>query len=1006
MYKVVNFSFLSGIKSLCFVVLLFATITVNAQTGNVKGQLQANAIGGLPGATVQIKNLGVAVFTDEKGYFELFKIPVGNQTLTITYLGYNTKEVAVTIKTGETINLGVITLEENTKQLGTVVVDGTFDQGSESKAINMTKTSPVVVTIISAQSIGKLPTRNAAEAVRRAAGVSVQSNKGEGSFVSLRGTPIDWTATLINGDRLPVADEENTSRSFEFEVLPSDLVSSVSVTRTVTPDMEGDNIGGLINFQTWQAPDKRVLKFNINGGWNFLAGKPLGQASATWGNRSKDGKFGFIVDATYYGRNYAADAFRCAYSNNYNQAIASFELKKYSGFRSTVGFNGAWEYKFNDKFKISSNLMMGYMTDDKQQKKVRYNYNDGSGKRIRLQSIHGLLVRQLYGGDLNFEYKPNDKWKITARAASYYNQFSYGNVPFKGKDPRNGYFFVEFISPLMYYADEDFIDYRTGAAASPNDPGVFIGKLIGDDNPYGTGDNYQNIQPQAINLLSPDQKFHPNDFEFYQAFSELNTTKEQDPIIGQFDVFHTINNNVKIQFGGKYRLKQGSRSISLHQWVQNIPLRQQPYLLDQFATESFDKPNRFLSQLGSNYDDNFFQFLTLSQRDNFVQPIGDTLRQYSMDVTNAEYRFWVGSQYHYTEAQYAGYGMVTAKIGGRLNLLAGVRVEYTRLLEYSDTLLPKKNPNFDGTYSDSLVYDPVSGSVHPLPVERVTDLKYFAFLPSINLNYVLSDKINLRFAVSRTYHRPNFEETKPGYGQYRIDELDLTYGNSRLKPTYSINGDFTFEYYWGNKGMMSLGGYYKYVTDHIFASTTSYVDEFGIVAKRYENAPKSWVGGIEASIQRQFTFLPKFWSGFGVSANFTYSWSGMQVPGRNFKQAMTEQSPMLYNIALYYERKGVTARIALNYISPYLKYLNLFSVKDTDGVLKLVHQDTNFDVYRGQSYNLELSVAYSFAKYYTVYAEATNLLDYPDLVYRGKAQRPVRTEYYRQRGQLGIRMEF
>jgi outer membrane receptor protein involved in Fe transport len=214
-----------------------------------------------------------------------------------------------------------------------------------------------------------------------------------------------------------------------------------------------------------------------------------------------------------------------------------------------------------------------------------------------------------------------------------------------------------------------------------------------------------------------------------------------------------------------------------------------------------------------------------------------------------------------------------------------------------------------------------------------------------------------------------------------------------------------FEHFWGNKGLFSLGGYYKYVTDHIFASTTSYVDEFGIVAKKYENAPESWVLGVEGNIQRQFDFLKGFWSGFGIAGNITYSWSRMHVPGRNFKQAMTEQTPLLGNVALFYERNGLNVRVALNYNGAMLKELNLFSVKELDGTLTLVHQDTKFDIFKGQSYAMDFSASYQFAKRYTVYAEVTNLLNYPDLLYRGQLQRPMRTEYYRVRGQVGIKFE-
>jgi hypothetical protein len=107
------------------------------------------------------------------------------------------------------------------KDLKEVTVSGQFKKGSESQAINLTKNSQRIITVLSSESIKKLPDKNAADALKRVAGVTIQNNKGEGGYVSLRGTPNDWTSTLINGDRLPVADEENTSRSFEFEVLPS-----------------------------------------------------------------------------------------------------------------------------------------------------------------------------------------------------------------------------------------------------------------------------------------------------------------------------------------------------------------------------------------------------------------------------------------------------------------------------------------------------------------------------------------------------------------------------------------------------------------------------------------------------------------------------------------------------------------------------------------------------------------------------------------------------------------
>jgi TonB-dependent receptor len=211
-----------------------------------------------------------------------------------------------------------------------------------------------------------------------------------------------------------------------------------------------------------------------------------------------------------------------------------------------------------------------------------------------------------------------------------------------------------------------------------------------------------------------------------------------------------------------------------------------------------------------------------------------------------------------------------------------------------------------------------------------------------------------------------------------------------------------YEYYWGNKGMFSLGTYYKFITDHIFATAQSDFDaRTGIVFKSFSNAGKSWVWGAEINIQRKFDFIPKWGSGFGVSANATYSISRMQVPGRDAKQAMAEQTPLLFNVALFYEKYGINTRLALNYTGAYLKELNLASVKG----IGLLHKNTDFDIFQGDNYSLDFQCSYDFLDHFSVYVEFNNLLDWPFTEYRGKKERPLRTEFYRQRGQVGFKYE-
>jgi TonB-dependent receptor len=235
-------------------------------------------------------------------------------------------------------------------------------------------------------------------------------------------------------------------------------------------------------------------------------------------------------------------------------------------------------------------------------------------------------------------------------------------------------------------------------------------------------------------------------------------------------------------------------------------------------------------------------------------------------------------------------------------------------------------------------------------------------------------------------------------------------GNPNLKPAYSYNLDFIYEYYWGNKGMFSIGTYGKYIIDHIFMTVSSDTTQSfatdataGFVTKSFKNAGNSWVWGVEADFKRKFDFLPRFLSGFGLSANITYSISRMYVPGRSKGQQMAEQTPLLYNVSLFYEKYGVNARIAMNYTGASLLELNLVSKPGGNG--ELLHKDKSFDTFLGEIYSLDFQLSYDFLKHFSVYIEANNLLDSPYKEYRGDPNRPIRIEYYKPRGQIGFKYE-
>jgi TonB-dependent receptor len=974
--------------------LLLGTVLVTqvavAQTGKLKGVI-VHQNERLTGVTVAIPALKKGVTTDAKGVFEIADVDTGRYEIELRYVGFITEKRWIQVGNHKTADLGTVELKKTGTALKEVVVNGGFKEGSASKAINMTKASNKVVTVVSSETIAKMPDKNAADAMQRVAGASVEKSKGEGNIVSLRGTPTDWTATLINGNRLPTANEGDASRIFDFSLFPSRLIDYIMVTRTITPDMEGDNIGGAINFLTRSAMKERTLELDVATGYSALARKPAAEVNFLYGDATKNQKFSFVVDGSYYTRVYAADAPVIAYGTNFNHSLARLELKKYTGQRQTFGINLAAEYRPSETFKIGTKLIHGRLTDDKWQQKTMYNWSDGSGARIRLQNIHGVLESRLYGGELNSEWKPSEKLTVTASAASYYNRFEYGNYPYGKGDNRNGYYTVEYISPLLEFTDKINTNFY-GQAYDPNnakDPNPYPYKFLDIDNPYHNGgDHYNNIQPKYQQLGMPGVGVNASEYYLSGAFADQNTSWESDPLILQLNGKYAVNSKITITAGAKYRMKEGERKLGYYEW--RLVPGVSKISLDNFQTMNMDPHNDYLKEWDSPYTGTFMPFLTRDQMRSFPTQYADSLNGIPMDTSNNNYQDWVGAQYKYRENVTAGYIMADAKLGEKVQLTGGLRLEHTYLHETSDTL----------------VDDPYS-TIGVKAEERLTTRNYIALLPALNMQYMPGRNDKIRAAVSRTFHRPNFQETKPGAPIWQRENFIRIYGNPNLKPSYSLNLDLMYEHYWGTKGMWSIGGYYKDVTDHIFVSSEADDNPFnaGVMNKTFLNADQSFVAGVEAAIERKFDFLPGILSGFGVNANLTWSYSEMQVPGRPQKQAMSEQAPLLYNVALFYEYNKLTSRLGLNYRGAYISDINLAANPDPAAGGKPLHLDTDYDLFMGEMYSLDFQVSYAFSKHLSAYVELNNLTDAPYRTYVGRPERPLRTEYYRQKGMLGVKFK-
>jgi outer membrane receptor protein involved in Fe transport len=981
------FQFLFGLKIFVFLLLLILCGMVSAQTGQISGLLM-DEYGPLPGANVIISGTTKGTVTDIHGRFLISQLHDNHYELVISYVGAEPRKIPFQITGGSLMDLGVIRFDMGVTLQNVDVV--TSVRGKDVKAMSMIKASAVLVNVIAAEGAGKLPDRNGAEVIQRIPGANLEKDQGEGRYISFRGTPFDWSSATINGSRMPVADEESKTRALNFDILPTSLIEYVIVSKTLSADMEGDAIGGSVNFITRSAPTVKTFQANVGSGYNFKAGKPLYNISLLSGNVSKNKKWGYLIGGSWYQRNWATDNFQVLYGSNFDQSIYKLELREYHGQRTTTGLNISLEYSPDHKNKFFIKGYSGIMKDDEYNYKTMFNYVSGFGNSIKLQNIHNILEFSFFGGEVGgihaFDKK---KMKMEWKIGSYLSVFHYGKIPnLNGKDGNYGYYVNEWEMPVLL-TDQISLDAQ-GNQVSIFDPNAVIrGKYLDIDSPFeGYGDPFNAIIPTY--LVNPTDSV----FKFSKAYTEILDNRDADPIVVQADIVKKITDNADLKFGAKLRYKEGQRKASLDYWDRD-PLVYNSALFYTDHGLFFPSPDGgYLSEIGAPYDTILFPFLTEDVLNNFIIDKGDTLRYNPFSKDTPYYSNFIGSTYYYKETVFSAYVMSNVNLHARWFLNAGIRAEYT-------------NPY---VMADSVINDFVNSTVI---LERITAHKpYMLLLPSFNLKYSLSEISFIRLAGYRSFRRPNFNEMKPGQATIDFTNLEILSGNPELKPSTAWNLDLSFEHFIKNTGIAGVSLYYKYVIDHIYTAfeTDTLVNNFqvvgGVVSRKYNNAPRSFAGGIELFVQSKLYFLPGILKNLGVSANYTYTFSGMEIESRNDIQPLPRQSRDVVNVSLFFDNDKLNLRVGMNYKSPYLYELNLYAVRDyITGEMIVVHQNNDFDLFVGNNFSIDASASFKFGKRFLCYIEANNLTNYPFVIYRGVRERPVKTEYYSVRGLIGIKYE-
>ena len=240
---------------------LIAVSTTVATAHTLDGIVKDNRTGEpLIGSVIEVKELpSVKTTTGLDGSFTLHELPdKGRYTLVVRYISYKTREIPVDVSDKGIVN---ITLDEDSHELGEVVIKGHKEYHSDRSAIDMEKTASNVLNVMSQQSIQLSPDVNVATVLQRVSGVTMERDaSGEASYAILRGMDKRYNYTLVNGVKIPSPDDKN--RYIPLNIFPSDLMDRLVVSKSLTADMEGDAAGGVVDMVMKDAPSHFQIQAN------------------------------------------------------------------------------------------------------------------------------------------------------------------------------------------------------------------------------------------------------------------------------------------------------------------------------------------------------------------------------------------------------------------------------------------------------------------------------------------------------------------------------------------------------------------------------------------------------------------------------------------------------------------------------------------------------------------------------------------------------------------------
>jgi TonB-dependent receptor len=830
--------------------LLLTTASAVGQerSGSIKGHVADYSSNPLPGASVRVDPGTATAVTDREGGFLIGSLAPGNYKVAISYVGFVTDTQDVVVSPGAQAKVDS-KLRPSVNVSEEVTVTASRSRG-EVEALNQKKSADNIVDILPAEVITSLPNANIADAIGRLPSVSLERDEGEGKYVQVRGLESRYTNATINGAHIP--NVESFGRNLKLDAIPSNLVGQIELHKTISPDQDGDAIGGSVNLVTKIAGNQPSFSIGTQGGYvDLQGGRYTYQVDATYTNRfGPDKNLGLVIGGTYDWNGRAINDVEPAPGTGNlpdGTPFANFmgaDFRDYRYKRSRLGFAGGLDYRPSQN---SSLYLRGLYADF-------HNYGDVFVNTATAGNFLTPTLTDDSGGFSGYS-------QIRTHAEETYS------VSAGGK----------------HNLGTAFLDYNLSYSHARQTGGFVTTPFSGPSAAFMVSPSilyFPKFTPLGgVNQLDPTQY----SVSAYQVID--NTTPDRDAAVALNVAFPYRNGGGEFKIGAKYRDEDKSNL----QRNTSFNATGSPALLLSQAPGDLHDPNYYFGFYphGPNLDFNTAQNFFNQNPNAFVE------------LVNQEHARNDGNNYDAKEKIASIYAMNTIKFG-QIHVVAGVRVEHT------DASYNGFQVHFDGSgnwvsttpsaadtkYTSVLPSIQVRYEIDPNTNLRavygwaISRPNYADLVPSI----VITDRRNQVAAGN-----PNLKPTK---GQ----SYDLLFEHYLATVGVISGGAF----YKDLKDPIYPGS----------ATTLAGGPFAGFQQIQPINGPSAKVWGFETAWNQHLSFLPGLLNGLGIAANYTYTDSKATFDpstGRTGTARLQRTTPNEFNVGLTYDKGGFSLRGAVTY---------------------------------------------------------------------------------------------